>query len=269
MYFMRIAHLSDFHLLEPNASKRSHCDRVRLAYLSLLHPLGAAVRIARAKRALSSAIAQGFDHLVISGDLTEDGKPAQFEELARVLAESKIPRERITLVPGNHDAYEHGQAWASAMAGPLAPYAATSAGEPGATIDLGDIVLMPISTAVHQHWASSWGAIHDADFEQVERRCGDSTFRRRTLVLVQHHPPLPQRLAPIEWIDGLRGYKRLRALLARSDALQVLHGHLHKLVDRMLGIGPRLLSFGAPAVVEHDLPHVRFYMTRGGRLVPV
>src|SRR5512146_3191055 len=108
---MRIAHSSDLHLLEPDTSKRSPVERARLAYLSMLRPLSRDGRLARFARALAAATLGGFAHLVISGDLTEDGKQGQFEELARVLAESDIAPEKVTLVPGNHDAYDAPDAW--------------------------------------------------------------------------------------------------------------------------------------------------------------
>ena len=47
------------------------------------------------------------DLIVVSGDLTEWGMPAEFEHalefLNRVLAEVALPRERVVIVPGNHD----------------------------------------------------------------------------------------------------------------------------------------------------------------------
>ena len=77
---------------------------------------------------------------MITGDLTEDGHLAQFEVLAELLAESRISPSRITLVPGNHDAYCEGGAFAEAMAGPLKAYAATS--ECGSPITLRDATLV-------------------------------------------------------------------------------------------------------------------------------
>jgi 3',5'-cyclic AMP phosphodiesterase CpdA len=265
---MRIAHLSDLHLLEPHVERRSLCDRIRLGYLSLLRPIDSAARIRRAKAALARAREQGFDQLVISGDLTEDGEAAQFEELARVLSESGIDPGKITLVPGNHDAYSDPRELEHAFAGPLRPYAPTSAGKAGKVIDLGDTVLLPVSTAVHQHWASSWGYIEDAGFEQLERRASDPGISKRAMVVVQHHAPMRHPIAALQWVDGLRGYGRLLALLSKVRGVQVLHGHLHRAITRVLDIGGISRIFGAPATVEDDEPRVRFYETRRGIIVP-
>lgn len=266
---MRIAHISDLHLLEPEVGLRSAIERARLYYLSALRPLGAAGRVQRFRKALESAKAAGFDHLVITGDLTEDGKAGQFEEVARVLHESGIAPEKVTLIPGNHDAYEDPRGWERALEGSLSAFAKTSGGGTDKVIDLGELALLPISTSVHQHWSSSWGQIHRDELESLDRRAADPGLAKKALLIAQHHPPHPHRFAPMQWLDGLRENARLLALLARRATLQVLHGHMHLPVTRMLGEEGELRIFGAPAVVEAKEPEIRYYETRGRMIVPV
>ncbi len=221
----------------------------------------------RAERALRRARQQGFDHLVISGDLTEDGGTAQFEQLAHVLSQSGIDPYKITLVPGNHDAYGDPRAFMRALEGPLRRFAPNSGGAPGKVIDLGDAILLPVSTAVHQHWASSWGVIDSEGYERLEKRASDPGIARRAVIVVQHHAPMPHPIAALQWVDGLRGYRRLLALLSKLRGVQVLHGHLHTAITRVLEMGGISRIFGAPAVVEDAEPRVRFYETRGGVIV--
>lgn len=266
---MRIAHISDLHLLEPRVSLRSALERARLFYLSALRPLSAAGRIRRFRGALESASQGGFDHLVITGDLTEDGKLGQFEEVARVLCESRIAPEKVTLIPGNHDAYEDRDAWKRALLGPLRPFATSSGGGIGKVVDLGAVALFPVSTSVHQHWSSSWGRIAQAELEALDRRAADPHFSQKALIVAQHHAPHPHKFAPMQWLDGLRENARLLTLLARRATLQVLHGHMHFSITRMLGNDGALRVFGAPAVVESERPEVRYYETRGGMIVPI
>jgi 3',5'-cyclic AMP phosphodiesterase CpdA len=46
------------------------------------------------------------DHLVISGDLSQSGHPAEFAELVRLLRTSGFfSAERLTVIPGNHDLF--------------------------------------------------------------------------------------------------------------------------------------------------------------------
>src|SRR5271169_2137160 len=121
-----IAQLTDLHLLENSYADRPFGPRARLSYLSLGRRLDPDERRKRAADALEEVRARSVDHLLITGDLTEDGHLQQFEVLAELLSESRISSERITLVPGNHDAYTDGGAFAAALRGPLKPYAATS-----------------------------------------------------------------------------------------------------------------------------------------------
>lgn len=265
---MRIAHISDLHILEPEVGLRSALERARLYYLSALRPLGAKARVARFRAALEGAKRGGFDHLVITGDLTEDGKAGQFEEVARVLAESGIAPEKVTLIPGNHDAYDDPRSWERALEGPLRPYAETSGGAIGKVIDLGELAILPISTSVHQHWSSSWGQIENAELAALDDRAGDSGLQKKTLLVAQHHPPHSHRFAPLQWLDGLRENARLLKLLARRKALQVLHGHMHLPTTRMIGSEGVFRVFGAPAVVESREPEARYYEIRRGLIVP-
>ena len=76
------------------------------------------------------------------------------------------------------------------------------------------------------------------------------------------------------WLDGLRGYAQVVDLLMNHPRLQVLHGHLHRVVDRMLAVRDvtRARIFGAPAVCDDRdegclaTPRVRLYDVRDGGL---
>src|SRR6266852_7741094 len=160
-----IAHLTDLHLLEDRHWLRDRWARARLSYLSFGRELDPSLRRQRFSRALAMARVAGPDHLLITGDLTEDGVDAQFEVLDELLAESRIPAEQITLVPGNHDAYVDQAAWGRALAGPLRRYAPTST--PGTIVRLPDAVLLPISTAMHQYWTRSAGHISERDLRRI------------------------------------------------------------------------------------------------------
>jgi 3',5'-cyclic AMP phosphodiesterase CpdA len=105
-------------------------------------------RVRRLERALSAAVRAGADHLVVSGDLTEVGAPAQFEALATVLHDSGIKPENVTLVPGNHDAYTSREAWQRALEGPLRAYRGAAADRDGKVVDRGDVVFLPVDVSV-------------------------------------------------------------------------------------------------------------------------
>src|SRR5450432_470622 len=182
-----IAQLTDLHLLEDDFDQRPIGPRARLSFLSFGRPLDAKERRNRVATALAEAREANPDHLVITGDLTEDGHLAQFEVLAELLAESHISPGRITLVPGNHDAYCENGTFAQAMAGPLRAYAATS--RCGSPIALRDATLVPVSTAFHQSPLRSAGAIAGDELAALSRIARDPVLAGRPLIFAQHHPP--------------------------------------------------------------------------------
>jgi formate--tetrahydrofolate ligase len=88
---VRIAQLSDFHLLESDHARRRGVSLLRLKFLSAHRALDAARRVRCAREALSAARATAPDHVVLTGDLTEDGTVAQFEVLADLLHSRMMP----------------------------------------------------------------------------------------------------------------------------------------------------------------------------------
>ena len=76
---MRIAHITDLHLVERDYRRRSARARLRLEYLNTGRSIDTESRCQRVVQALRSA--RGSDHILVTGDLTEDGAPEQFEVL--------------------------------------------------------------------------------------------------------------------------------------------------------------------------------------------
>ncbi|WP_437680683.1 metallophosphoesterase family protein [Sorangium sp. So ce131] len=259
-----IAHLTDLHLLEADHDRRRGAERWRLRYLSFGRPIDAAERRGRALAALVEARRSGADHLVLTGDLTEDGAPAQFEVLAAVLAESGWAPEHVTLVPGNHDAYAGGDAWERALGGPLCPFAATSG--PGTTVALPGAIVTAVSTAIMQPVTRSAGAIAARELAHVAALAAETRRSGNALVLAQHHPPLRHPIGAWQWLDGLINCAELMALLHEHDHLHVIHGHTHRENDAPVRAGAPPRIFCAQALVDGHAP-LRFYRVRHGRLL--
>ena len=310
----RIAHLSDVHILDKNVVGRRDRYRFATKVVSMGRAIDPGARAGRLGRALARAKAGGADHVVISGDLTEVGEHREFERLAEVLHDARLPDGSITLVPGNHDGYTKPNAWAEALAGPLAPFAAASAPandshsgpDPAGAglvrvVERGDVVFLPIDSSRFQSIAWAGGVVTPKTAEALGRRLDDAALRNRALVLVMHHPLFPPAAPWLRWFDGLRGCAEVLELLARHPRLQLLHGHLHRVVDAIMEAGsPRLRaergergeqgergergergekrgaragggptrSFGAPATCDgpDDASRVRFYEVERGEL---
>ncbi|HEU4412600.1 MAG TPA: secondary thiamine-phosphate synthase enzyme YjbQ [Polyangiaceae bacterium] len=260
-----IAHLTDLHLLEPHARHRRGALARRLAYLSFGRPHDAEGRRRRFAAALARVRASGAHHLVITGDLTEDGLPAQFEQVAEVLAESRLDPGAVTLLPGNHDVYDHGLAWARALEGPLRPYAPTS--EVGRPLPLpGGASLVPLSTAFFQTYLTSAGRLDGESLGRV--REAFRSVPEGPLLFAMHHPPLPYRFLPMQWVDGLRDHGPALGLFGGDPRAHVLHGHTHRCADRPLWQGGPARVFSAPAVVDSAEP-LRLYRVSAGHFESV
>jgi 3',5'-cyclic AMP phosphodiesterase CpdA len=254
----RIAHISDVHLLAGN-------NDLRVRFLSIGRALDAAARVKKLMRSLRAALHCGADHIVVSGDLTESGTPEQFEALANVLHDVAIDPDRLTLVPGNHDAYTARDGWQRALDGPLHSYRHASAGPAGKIVERRGITILPMDMACHQPITRSSGLVTEDALAKLEQRLLDPATRTKTTLLVQHHPPYTHASAAWQWIDGLTNAARLMSVLSRFPDVHVMHGHLHRVVDRSIS-GPTTRIFGAPALVEDedDVPRVRMYEVRAG-----
>ncbi|MBX3191149.1 MAG: metallophosphoesterase [Labilithrix sp.] len=259
---MRIAHLSDVHVLAPRPSAIDIGTR----FVSFGRALDPAERLRKLATGLGRA--READHVVISGDLTELGTAAQLETFAEALHDARIDPRRITLVPGNHDAYTGGDAWSRALDGPLAAFREGSAERGVKIVERDGVTFVPLDVSCHQNVLRAAGELSDLDIEALDRRLTD--LAGRPVVVVLHHSPFVHSTFAWQWLHGLRGAERLTDVLTRHREVHVLHGHLHHDVDLALG-GGRVRVFGASAVV--DAPkgesRVRFYDVRSGILESV
>jgi 3',5'-cyclic AMP phosphodiesterase CpdA len=254
---LRIAHVSDVHVLETQPGASYGLD---VRFLSFGRRLDAQARVRKLVAAITRAQSCGAHHVVVTGDLTESGSAAQFEALAEALA--PFPDDKLTLVPGNHDAYGDPGAWMRALRGPLRRFARNAAMDPGRVLDLGEAFLFPMDVSFPQPLARAAGLLTESAARSLDRRLTDKTIAKKPQVVVQHHPPFPRINRAWDWVDGLRGGDRMLDMLQRHPQMYVLHGHLHSAKDVQAKI------FGAPAVVEDedDKPRVRLYEARDGGL---
>lgn len=234
---MRIAHLSDMHLLEPTER-----PGFGARFVSLGRRLDAEGRLDKARAAIAHARAAGAEHYLFTGDLTETGTPAQFEALAALLADCNLRDDEVTLLPGNHDAYHSAHAWRDALEGPLRPWAK------GDVVELDDAIILPVDATFHQPVTRSAARLTDELESALEARLADPAFSRARVIIAIHHPPHP-RPGPWHWVDGLLGCKRLLAMIEHRENVTVMHGHLHRAQVRDRAIG-------AAAIVDGALPEV-------------
>jgi len=169
-----------------------------------------------ARAAISDAVAWGAEALVVKGDLTRDGAPAEFRDVGRLLAGWPVPIE-VTL--GNHDFHDlHVEPRALlAESGIDVPYEPWSRDLPGIRLILG---LSPIPGRRH-------GAVDAHQSAQLASLAGQSVA---AAFVALHHQPQRWRL-PNQYPPGIPGPEAnalLDALALANPATLVGTGHTHR-----------------------------------------
>ncbi|MCK1386567.1 metallophosphoesterase [Bradyrhizobium sp. 21] len=165
--------------------------------------------------------AQAPDHIAVTGDLVNLALEAEFAP-ARAWLDGVGPPDRVTTIPGNHDAYV--RATSHRFGETFAPYLAGDDGRIGfpAVRRRGPLALVSLSTAVPTLPLMATGTLGRDQLaaldEVLERLAAEDVFR----VLLVHHP-LKSRARQKRMTDSAD----LLALLKRHGVELILHGHDH------------------------------------------
>ncbi len=194
------------------------------------------------------------DHIVITGDLTQLGLPAEFAA-ARAWLQSLGTPDSVTIVPGNHDTYIQTQ-WQETFACWLKYMVADNQSQPAEAITRldgvypslrirGPIALIGINTAYPSRLHLADGTIGSEQLKKLEtllERIADQHLFRIILI---HHPPLQDVISRRK---SLTDASSLRMLLERQGAELVLFGHTHKTIYGTLeAASAGIPVMGAPA----------------------
>jgi 3',5'-cyclic AMP phosphodiesterase CpdA len=161
------------------------------------------------------------DHIAVTGDLVNLALEAEFAP-ARAWLDGVGPPDRVTTIPGNHDAYV--RATFHRFGETFAPYLASDDGSTGfpSLRRRGPLALISLSTAVPTLPLMATGTLGRdqlAALERVlDRLAAEDVFR----VLLVHHP-LKSEARQKRMTDSAD----LLALLKRRGVELILHGHDH------------------------------------------
>ena len=221
----RFAHFSDPHLpLGRPVRLRALAGKRLLGYLSwrrARHKLHQPEVLAAL---LADVAAHSPDHIVVTGDLINISLPEEFER-ARDWLEQVGPPDRVSLVPGNHDAtvavprdvgLGRWQPWMTGDgADPALPFVRVR----------GPVAFVGLSTALPTPPLLATGRVGAAQAARLEEVLRDLARRDLFRVVLMHHPPV--RVGRSER-KALTDRSRVQAVLARAGAELVLHGHHHR-----------------------------------------
>ena len=261
---MRIAHFSDLHLLSLEGVPMRRFLNKRLTGWVNLRIKRGHIHHAAYVRAIAREIANaGVDHVVITGDLTNLALESEFQLARDVLQQDLVfDPARVTVVPGNHDVYTRG-AMASRrfetyfsdwLESDLPELAVDTGGARFPVVKLrGNAAIVALSSAVPRLPLVAAGEIGRAQLEALERVLNHPEVARRTLVLALHHPPLHGWSRAQAHVEGLRDAPELLSLLAPFSRGLVLHGHLHRRIQRICATNAgQLHHVGATSASLHD-----------------
>lgn len=231
MKTLTFAHVSDLHLpFEPALSPAQRLSKRQLSAWSwrrrrrvhrqeILEQLAVALR------------APEIDHIVITGDVTNFSLPGEFAQAAAWL-EALAPAERVSLVPGNHDALV--RVAESEGLGRWAPWTRAADGWPFVHRREG-LALIGLNSAVPTAPLLARGRLGAEQLARLEKVLAEEGRAGRLRIVLLHHPVAE---GAVNWRRALADRSALRAVLRRAGAELVLHGHAHRArLDALPGPG--------------------------------
>jgi 3',5'-cyclic AMP phosphodiesterase CpdA len=251
-----LAHLSDIHLSPmPRARRRDLLGKRALGYVNWHRGRKYVHRRDILDVLTEDLIERDPDHIAVTGDLVNLGLPAEFVAAAEWLRHLGPP-DKVTAIPGNHDAYVrlhpdrgtgHWRDYMEANAAGEALIATPPTGFPFVR-RYGDVAIVALSTAIPTMPFIAAGRLGSAQRAHLGLALEELGRRNLFRVVLIHHPPLPGQAG---WRRGLRDAKALKAVLQEHGAELVLHGHDHAESVRELDTvtGPAMVV-GVPSASE-------------------
>jgi len=222
MTVFTLAHLSDPHLpLPPKTGLRHLASKRAFGYLNWRRNRHLIHRRDTLDALIADLQARQPDHIAVTGDLMNIALANEFAP-ARLWLESVGPADRVSLVPGNHDAYVRSTAHRFAETFP--DYISGDDGQPGFPYlrRRDGIALIGVSSAVPTAPLRATGRLGPAQRAALETLLQSLSGERAFKVLMIHHP-LQSRSRHKRLTDSAE----LIALLRRHPVDLVLHGHDH------------------------------------------
>jgi len=193
------------------------------------------------------------DHVVVTGDLVNLALREEFVAAHDWLTRLGPP-DRVTVIPGNHDAYVPGatqqftEIWRDFMSGDddrqVVRFPFVRRRGPVAIIGLSSAIATAPLMATGRIGADQAATLGEYLAALAQEGC----FR----VVLIHHPPVAGAAA---WTKRLIGAGLFRAEIARHGAELVLHGHNHRTdVTRLNGKGADVPVVGAAAASTAPRP---------------
>ena len=249
-----LAHLSDAHLFCPDKIRWSQFLNKRVfGFLSWQFQRRSKNTDDVLAIVLRDFARQSIDHVVVTGDLTHVGRPADFAA-ARQFLHGLGPSSRVTVIPGNHDALVRSD-WQATFA-QLAEYMVCDDSPPASVLASAvlypivrirnGIALIGVSTAHPSPPLLAVGTIGNHQLEMLGGILQQTGVQGLLRIVLIHHPPIP---GAVSWRKRLTDQTAFHAVVSKYGAELILHGHTHRSSVNQLEAptGP-IPVIGAPSV---------------------
>ncbi len=239
-----LAHLSDPHippLPKPRLSELA--GKRALGYVNWTRNRHAYQRREVLDALVDDMKAQAPDHIAVTGDLVNLALEAEFAP-AREWLDSVGPPDRVTAIPGNHDAYV--RATRHRFGEAFEPYIA---GDDGSVTGFpsvrrrGPVALISLSTAVPTLPLMATGTLGREQLTALAQVLDQLTAEDVFRVLLVHHPLRSKSL-----MKRLTDSAKLLTLLKQHGVELILHGHDHvHSTMRFAGPNGEIPAIGVPS----------------------
>jgi predicted MPP superfamily phosphohydrolase len=173
------------------------------------------------------------DHIVVTGDLTHLSLSTEFKKARQWLQTLGSP-SKVTVIPGNHDAYVHTDwhktmvHWTEYMLSDInqgAKHLTNNINHIFPCLRIRDhVAIIGVCTAQPTALHLAVGSIGTGQLGRLEKILSQTAGQEYFRVLLIHHPPIP---GTVSWRKRLTDAPALQSLLAHYDVELILHGHTH------------------------------------------
>lgn len=229
---MRVAHISDLHILDlTGVTTRQFLNRRIAGGMNLILRRAREFRPEILEILVEDLIQEGVDHVLVSGDVSSLAFEPEFQrvfDLLKLLGN----RGRVSVVPGNHDYYTYHAAEVHRFEKTFYPFMFDrDFSDLNTDIypyikPLDDLVVVGINSATRTVPPLSYGAISDAQFQRLQAILQRYAGGKRPVCLLLHHA-LHRRDPVTQATSRLIQAERLLNLIDEFAVELVLYGHDH------------------------------------------
>jgi len=247
---MRIAHITDLHVLSlEGTTVRDFLNKRWIGGLNVALNRGRKHSEGLLEAAIDDINRQGFEHVVVTGDLTNLSLEPEFRRARQIIDRIAGGPARVTVLPGNHDSYTAESAIERRFERCFASFLPSPVQWPFVR-ELGEVTLVAASTAVPTPWGFASGRIGEEQRAKIEGALAVAKQRGQFRLLALHHPPVKARGSELRQLSDRA---RLASSLKRYGCELVIHGHDHRNQRNQLpGPNGPIPIYGAPSTTYTD-----------------